>query len=53
MFIYQLYCYDFDTQKGIIYQSLMIKWYNLQRGGILIDEDDRTAEKLSDRFLFP
>ena len=25
MFIYQLYCYDFDIHKGIIYQSLMVK----------------------------
>ena len=36
MFIYPLYSYDYDTKKDIIYQSLMIKWYNLQRGGVLI-----------------
>ena len=29
MFIYPLYSYDYDTKKDIIYQSLMIKWYNL------------------------
>ena len=26
-----------DEEEGIIYQSLMIKRYNMERGGVLVD----------------